>query len=162
MSRLAREVRDVDPGPAGQDARKYGTFSDYALNAGRWEFDNFMCRVVSGIGNQIRFGMVDREVLDIALENLRTFEFIGIFEDLQRSIERLNALVTPLHARIPVVNKGSYERRVSDADHEIAGSINAYDAILYQEAVKLAGSSSRPTAKRFSSGSQARWHAAAP
>lgn len=106
--------------------------------------------------------MVDQEVLDIALENLRTFEFIGIFEDLQRSIERLNALVTPLHARIPVVNKGSYERRVSDADHEIAGSINAYDAILYQEAVKLAAGSCRPTAKRFSSGSQARWHAAAP
>jgi hypothetical protein len=102
-------------------------------NAGRREFDNFQCRTVAGIGDRKQFGKVNEHDLEIALENLRTFEFIGIFEDLERSVERLNRLVPSLQASMPVVNKGSYDKAISYDDLAAAREINRYDEILIRK-----------------------------
>jgi hypothetical protein len=133
-------LRDVDfVNPAGDFARKFRDFSDFIRNSKRWDFDNFMCRLVSGISEAPRYGKVTQSVLDTALENLnRDFDFIGIFERLPESVARLNKIVPSLNAKIPSVNVGAYQRDIPDEFREAADEANRYDAILYQEAVKLA------------------------
>lgn len=129
---------NVDPSETGDEARRYGSFEDYISGGRRWEFDNFMCRSVSGVANRLPFGAVDASVLETAIANLeRDFVYVGIFEQLELSVQRLNSLIPALQAELPVVNKGTYNQPLSDRDRSIAADLNVYDAILYQRALEL-------------------------
>lgn len=131
------QLCNVDPGPAGDHARSFDNLEDFLDGTRRWEFDNFMCRVVSGVANKKPFGSLDESVLDQALRNLRSFAFIGIFEDLASSLDRA-AQIMPIAGDLPSVNRGTYDRRLSPTAKARLARMNALDMRLYDEAVRLA------------------------
>lgn len=156
-------LKNNDRGPVGQEVRKYNSIDAYILGARHWEFDNFLCRVISGVGEKESFGRIGFDVYLQALEHLtNTFSFIGIFEDMDNSLERLNEIVGIIpgllprgnrngrggsrqktmffrkRISLPVVNKGRYNFIVPPESLRLLGAVNRFDLLLYEDAVRLA------------------------
>lgn len=126
-----------DPGPVGEKARAAKNINAFLLESGHWEFDNFMCRVISGRGNKLKWGDAGYNVYAEARTNLLNhFEFVGIFEEMETSLSRLGAILPGLNMDLPVVNKGQYSKEVPLETREIIASLNCFDTLLYNEAKK--------------------------
>lgn len=135
-------LRNNDKGPIGEKIRKHGSFEAVLTEAAHWEFDNFLCRVISGVGKTVKFGDLGYNAYDLARKNLRDhFRFIGIFEQMNASLVRLNQTFPSLGLELPQVNLGSYDREISDSLREQLIALNRFDELLYQDALKLVGAS---------------------
>lgn len=155
-------LKNNDRGPAGEQARAYTSIDAYILGARHWEFDNFLCRVISGVGEKEPFGRIGFDVYQQALEHLtNTFSFIGIFEDMYNSLERLNGIMQIIPDRLPqvnkngcgvsrrqmifsrkrislpVINKGRYNFIVPPESLRLLSAVNRFDLLLYEDAVRL-------------------------
>lgn len=126
-----------DRGPVGNRLRTFPTMRDYLTKARHWEFDNFLCRLIAGTANKPGHGNVGYNTYVQARENLRHFEFIGLFEDMAGSLERLKTIVPSLDTNLPTVNKGAYGPEIDDADYRLVESLTGYDRMLYDDAARL-------------------------
>lgn len=131
-------LKNNDRGPVGNRLRTYDALEDYLLEGQHWEFDNFLCRIISGVGNKPKFGEVGFNVYARARKNLIDyFEFIGIFEKMPESLERLRKLIPSMDVRLPVVNRGSYNNKIAPDALHLVEALNCYDKLLYDEATRL-------------------------
>ena len=127
-----------DSGKVGDMVRSYPDLKTFLESRRRWEFDNFMCRVIAGTANQPKVGQLGPEIYEQAVENLRRhFVFIGLFEDLEGSLARLNEIIPLRHGKLPHVNKGRYKDQLDAETQELLDDANRYDRLLYQEALNL-------------------------
>ena len=132
-------LHNVDKGRLGALARQHGGIEDFVANARHWEMDNFQTRVISGIGNDVKYGKLTPADLKLAMDNLdRYFRVIGIFEDLKASLIRLQGFVPEISQNLPHVNKGKYKKDLPASTTEKLAELNRYDQILYDYAVALA------------------------
>ncbi|MCR5858811.1 sulfotransferase family protein [Mesorhizobium sp. J428] len=133
-------LRNNDRSAIGDKTREFERIEEYLNTAKHWEFDNFLCRVISGVANKARYGEAGRNVYSAARENLyKYFEYIGIFEDMTSSLDRLRNIVPNLPADIGSVNKGAYEREIPQETLKIVREFNVFDQLLYQDAIDLLG-----------------------
>lgn len=131
-------LKNNDRGPIGEKARSFDDIDTFILQGKHWEFDNFLCRVISGAGNVPKFGEVGFNVYQKARQNLCWhFDFIGIFEQMAESLSRLNNLVPSLDVELPVVNKGTYDNQRSHKTDQILNSLNRFDLLLYEDALRI-------------------------
>ena len=132
-------LKNNDKGPIGNQIRTFEDINSVLSNMKHWEFDNFLCRLISGVGAQAKFGDVGFNTYEAARRNLKFhFRFIGVFEAMAESIKRLNKLIPSLGMTLPTVNLGDYEREIPAPTRELLVRLNRYDELLYQDAVALA------------------------
>ncbi len=132
-------LHNVDKSHLGDLARQHKTIEAYADQARHWEMDNFQTRVISGVGNDVKFRQMTHAHLRLAMENLDAhFRYIGIFEDLKGSLSRLQGFVPELADKLPHVNKGKYERKIADGTLDKLCDLHRFDLILYDYACELA------------------------
>ena len=131
-------LKNNDRSPVGDKAREFENIEQYLEGAGHWEFDNFLCRVISGVANKARYGEAGHNIYDLARNNLRRyFEFVGFFEDMEGSMKRLRNIIPALPEDIGSINKGAYEKNVKPETSRIVREFNLFDELLYQDAVEL-------------------------
>lgn len=131
-------LRNNDRSPIGDKTREFETIDAYLQDAQHWEFDNFLCRVISGTANKVKYGDVGRNVYVEARDNLRKhFEYIGLFEDMSGSLDRLRKIMPSLPADLGSVNKGSYEKNIPAETARIVREFTVFDQLLYQDAVEM-------------------------
>lgn len=131
-------LRNHDFSIIGDMVREYETAEAAALGMRYWEFDNFLCRVLSGAANTVAFGNVGFQVYEAALKNLRNFQFIGLFEEMERSMQLLHGLLPKLGNTLERVNVGEYDRKsLPEEALRAIRPFNAYDSLLYEKAVEL-------------------------
>ena len=97
---------NVDKSAVGEKIRRSEGIDDFVKNHRHWEFSEFMCRIISGVGTAKIDG---QELYDRAQANIdQYFVFVGFQEFMDESVHRLRAL---LKARISLdaqVNVGRY------------------------------------------------------
>lgn len=131
-------LKNNDLGPVGTRLRTYDSLESYLLEGQHWEFDNFLCRVISGVGNKPKFGNVGFNVYAQARKNLiEYFQFIGLFERMTESLERLRKVVPSLDIDLPMVNRGSYTKEIAPDALRLVQALNNYDKLLYEDAAAL-------------------------
>lgn len=126
-----------DHGPVGENARKAGDLENYLYKVRRWEFDNMMCRMYSGVVNTVPFGGVGWGVLEKALENVENnFLFVGVQERFNESITRLEKIIN-VNLTIPRfnVNKGDYSK-MKKVELGVVEELNFFDKIFYDKMLK--------------------------
>ena len=129
-------LKNNDTGPIGEKIRTFEDIETTMIQMKHWEFDNFLCRVISGVGGSVKFGDAGYNTYDLARRNLKHhFRFIGIFEQLEQSITRLNTLLPTLGMDLPTVNLGFYEREIPAKTRELLVRLNRYDELLYHDAI---------------------------
>lgn len=135
-------LKNVAKNAAGDKARQFGDIGSFLSNTKSMDLDNLQTRMISGIGRDIGYQKLDQLAADLAIDNLRRyFRFIGVFEDLASSIDRLNALLPGLKGSLaPHVNKGSYSDGLSEESIELINLHNSLDMQVYDEAVRLSKS----------------------
>ena len=69
------------------------------------------------------------------LENY--FNFIGIFEEMHDSLNRLNLKIPSLGLNLPEVNLGVYDKKIPEKTKQFLRKFNTFDEILYQDAVNF-------------------------
>jgi Sulfotransferase family len=132
-------LKNNDKGPIGNSVRTFDTIDLALSNMKHWEFDNFLCRLISGVGATAKFGDVGFNTYEAARKNLKFhFRYIGVFEAMDASIKRLNKLIPSLGMDLPTVNLGDYKREIPAVTRELLIRLNRYDELLYQDAVELA------------------------
>ncbi|MEM7241918.1 MAG: sulfotransferase family 2 domain-containing protein [Pseudomonadota bacterium] len=134
-------LHNVEQGRLGALARAHGDIGAFVTKANHWEMDNFQTRVIAGIGNDVKFGQLTPMHLKQAMDNLEAhFRFIGIFEDLQNSLHRLQGLLPEIKGNLPHVNKGAYEKDIPPDQLQLLRRINHFDQVLYDYGKALAPS----------------------
>ncbi len=97
-----------DRSRVGDKMRRYDDINDFFRHGRHWEFENFMCRMLSGVADGDC--EVDR-LYELAADNaVRHFRFIGFHEFFDLSVLKLSHC---LGRRIRIrrnVNVGSYDR----------------------------------------------------
>jgi hypothetical protein len=103
-----------------------------------WEFENFMCKILSGINDTELYDSLNSlSAYHATLKNVyNSFEFIGLFEYLDLSIytllKKINIQETVVN--IPKVNIGNYNiSQVSEKTIERICELNYYDILLYRK-----------------------------
>ena len=143
-------LKSNDFSRVGDRVRAYENLSDYLLQERRWEFDNLQCRILSGVGDKIAFGDVGFSVYEKARQNLeRYFEFVGIFERMDESLDQLRQLVPSLNCDLPMVNKGSYDKETPAETERLVNSLNHFDRLLYDDALAFTRSRNRSFTARM-------------
>ncbi len=131
-------LRNNDRSTVGDQTREFERIEQYVETAKHWEFDNFLCRVISGAANTIKYGTVGRNVYALARENLRNhFEYIGFFEDMPDSLDRLRKIMPTLPADLGSINTGKYDKEVPAETSRMLREFNVFDQMLYQDAIEL-------------------------
>lgn len=131
-------LKNNDKGPIGERIRSFEDIETTITQMKHWEFDNFLCRIISGVGNSVKFGDVGYNTYELARRNLRNhFKFIGIFEEMHESLTRLNVKFPSLGLALPKVNLGVYDREIPGKTRDLLDRLNRFDELLYQDAVKL-------------------------
>lgn len=131
-------LRNNDRSRIGDVTRQFDSIEQYLESAKHWEFDNFLCRVISGVANTVKYGDAGRNTYALARDNLQKyFEYIGLFEDMEGSLDRLRKIMPSLPTQIGSVNKGVYEKDVPSEASKIVREFNVFDQLLYQDAVEL-------------------------
>jgi Sulfotransferase family len=132
-------LKNNDKGPIGTSIRTFETIDLALSNMKHWEFDNFLCRLISGVGGSAKFGDVGFNAYEAARKNLKFhFRYVGVFEDMSESIRRLNKLIPSLGMDLPSVNLGNYKRDIPAPTRDLLIRLNRYDELLYRDAVELA------------------------
>ena len=129
---------NVDKSPVGDKIRSGGDdINEYFKQVNHWEFSNAMCKIIAGI-NVFDQKWSDERKLSIAMENMRSFKFVGIYEFLELSLVRLSKLYNLDIAHVPSVNIGSYKfSKINEETIRKIIRINKYDWILYNYGVDL-------------------------
>ena len=126
-------LRDVDDRHNGDFVRQFADLDAFVADSRHWELDNFLCRVLTGNGKrQLGFGEVDEQVFQTAMDNLtQHFEFVGLFERMDESLDLLRQHLGLTRASLPQVNRGRYDRaELTPATLERLRTLNAYDLRL--------------------------------
>lgn len=132
-------LKNNDKGPIGNNIRTFENIDLALSNMKHWEFDNFLCRLISGVGATAKFGDIGFNAYEAARKNLKFhFRYIGVFEAMDASIRRLNKLIPSLGTDLPSVNLGNYKRDIPASTRALLARLNRYDELLYQDAVDLA------------------------
>jgi len=126
---------DVDSSSTGDKIRTEIDINAFFKNCYHWEFDNFMCRILSGDGNSS-----DIEIQDIyekAICNIDSyFNYIGFQEFFPESVQRLS---NELSSNITVnqnVNIGKYDRSTINSEtYSAIKEMNEHDMALYKYCV---------------------------
>ena len=135
-------LRNVDRSRVGDAMRKFDTLENMLEETTNPAFDNLQTRMISGVGHTVGFGMLGTDVLDMAVANLETsFRFVGVFEDLENSIDRLRKIFPSLTPEPFHVNKGKYSHQNSPEALARIREMNHLDRQLYRVAVELSGGS---------------------
>lgn len=141
-------LKNNDFSRVGDRLRTHEDLADYLLRGRRWEFDNLQCRIISGVADKVAFGDVGFSIYEKARQNLeRYFEFIGIFERMDESLDQLKQIVPSLN-ELPMVNKGSYDKAIQAETERLVGSLNHFDRLLYDDALAFTRSRNREFAAR--------------
>lgn len=131
-------LKNNDKGPIGEKIRTFDGIDSAMRHMRHWEFDNFLCRLISGAGGGVKFGDVGYNTYEMARRNLRNhFRFIGIFEEMAESMARLKNLIPSLGMTLPKVNLGSYDKEIPESTKVILDRLNRFDELLYQDALNL-------------------------
>ena len=131
-------LHNVDQGRLGALARQHGNITEFVQNTQHWEMDNFQTRVISGVGNDVKFGQLTPLHLKQAMDNLEShFRFIGIFEKLEESLIHLRDLIPEVSGKLPHVNKGKYKKSENTKVLSKLHRLNGFDAVLYDFALAL-------------------------
>lgn len=126
-----------DPGPVGDNARKAGNLENYLYKVRRWEFDNMMCRMYSGVVNTVPFGGVGWGTLEKALENVENnFLFVGVQERFNESIAKLGKILN-VNLTIPRfnINMGDYSK-MKKLEGGVIEELNYFDRIFYEKILR--------------------------
>jgi len=127
-------LKNNDRGPVGDKARAAGDLQTYIYSIRRWEMDNFMCRMFSGVGNKVPFGEVGWNVYKLALENINNnFAFVGVFEHMQESLTKLKGIIPIDVSALPEVNIGQYKKEIDANTKELVESLTCFDQMLYNK-----------------------------
>ncbi|MDS9467717.1 sulfotransferase family 2 domain-containing protein [Paracoccus sp. MBLB3053] len=131
-------LKNNDNSKVGTTLRSFDTMASYLRHARHWEFDNFLTRTISGVAAQARFGDVGYNTYERARQNLRwQFSYIGLFEQMDESLQRLRTIVPGIGQTLPSVNRGKYSPEVTDEEYRLLRALNRFDEMLYEEAVSL-------------------------
>jgi len=127
---------NVDQSKVGNKIRNSGKdINEYFLDYNHWEFSNAMCKIIAGIKHHEQ-KWTDETILTQAIENLRKFKFIGIFELMQLSMFELSKKYNLDISNVPKVNIGNYKMQsINDDTIKEIKRINRYDIILYKFAI---------------------------
>lgn len=127
-------LRNVDKSHVGDRIRESSDINDFFESREHWEFDNLMCRVLSGDGRKVT-DMADTRSRAIA--NLEQFAFIGVQEFFPYVMSDLNDLLGCDLPSVPNVNVGAYERsEISDETVARIQDLNRDDELLYWAAMQ--------------------------
>ncbi len=106
------------------------------------DYDNAMVRAVSGVGRRCRFNEIDESILNLAIKNLNKFWFIGVFEELDRSLNGFFQKLDKLK-EYEVVKVKQYHEKKSGKEENLdsdtlatADALTKYDQLLYEYALK--------------------------
>ena len=129
---------NVDKSPIGDKIRSSGNdINEYFKRVNHWEFSNAMCKIIAG-KETFDQKWSDEKILQIAMNNMRKFKFVGIFEFLEISLIRLSKLYNLNITEVPSVNIGSYKfSKINDETINKIIRINKYDWILYNYGIDL-------------------------
>jgi len=132
-------LKNVAKNAVGDRAREFKDVGTFLANTKNMDLDNLQTRMLSGIGRDVGYQKLDQSAADLAISNLeKHFCFIGIFENLDGSINRLNQLFPALEGRLPPhVNKGKYEHETDDETLDLIKVHNQFDAQVYAAALSL-------------------------
>lgn len=128
-------LRNVEQGPIGDEIRTSVDINDFFARGSYWEFENFMCRIVSGIGDE---GVIEEgRLFKTALTHINNhFHFVGIQEYLKLTILRLSELLGVTIQLEKRVNVGEYNfDSVSRETIDRIVELNKEDMALYAHCV---------------------------
>jgi len=102
------QLYNVDEGKVGQRIRESKDINDFFMNAKHWEFENFMSKIISGVG--WRGGFEQSVIFERAKTNIdKYFQYIGFQEFFPESVATMADM---LGCTVPVsqnINIGSYD-----------------------------------------------------
>ena len=127
-------LRNVDRGRLGDKIRSSDNINDFFARLKHREFNNLMCRAISGspVGERS-----DDEWFEAAAQNIdRSFEFIGFQEFLPMSLKRLSEVLGTSIVIQKDVNVGRYSQKdVTDETVAQINALNGADLRIYRYAV---------------------------
>jgi hypothetical protein len=130
------QLANVDKSTVGQKIQQYENINEFFLRDTHWEFENFMCKIISG---EVRSKLDHKTLYKCALDRIENdFSFIGIQEMMHLSIMRLSHLlggwIDPGHS----VNIGNYNLHHLNKRtiHKIIKD-NQGDIMLYNHVVRM-------------------------
>lgn len=127
-------LRNVDKGRVGDMIRSHASIAHFFRDDFHWEFSNFMCRVVSGVGPK---RIDEQELFELAKAKLDSFRFVGFLEYLGYSLGCLGALLDHDFGDLGVVNQGRYgKREASPETMKKIFDLNLQDRKLYEYALR--------------------------
>lgn len=127
-----------DESSVGNMIRRFENLEHFLKYGRHWEFDNFLTRTISGVANRLPYGEVGHSTYIAARNNLRwAFSYIGIFERMNESLERLSKIVPGISTRLPKVNVGEYKPGIKETDYRLLRSLNRFDELLYEDALAM-------------------------
>jgi len=99
-----------------------------------WEVQNMACKKISGYQKTNNL-----TILSEAKKLIKSFFFVGIFEELNKSIKNLAYLIDPKVQikNIPRLNCNPYKNTITKSQENLIVKYNEYDIELYEEFAKL-------------------------
>jgi Sulfotransferase family len=132
---------DHEPGDIGEQIRNSGKdINDFFATSYHWEFENFVCKILSGKQGVDAPRGVDHiaALYQSTRDNLRQhFAYVGVFEYIQLSILNLSTVLNTDLTLLPRVNAGTYDwSAISSQTLQRISQLNYYDILLYNEIVQ--------------------------
>lgn len=128
------QLANVDKSHIGEKIQKYQDINEFFLLDHHWEFENFLCKILSG---EISPSMGDFELYQKAQKTIEErYEFIGIQEFMQLSMLRLSRILNEDLKIEKNINIGQY--KLFDIDASTIDKIlerNQADMMLYENLV---------------------------
>lgn len=125
------QLKNVDNSKIGVKIKKHDSINDFFSRDEHWEFQNFMCKIISGYGNK---KVDDNDLYEKAIGNIDTFfSFVGIQEYMDLSLLRLSHIFGKKISVNKNVNIGSYN--IFDINRKTLNKIleqNQLDLKLYK------------------------------
>ena len=109
------------------------TISDYVNSRISEELDNGQVRLISGVGNSIKFGECTVDLLEIAKCNLlNSFSVVGLFEDIQEFENELVKKYKFVSNTGIWLNKAIMRPKLEEIDRFTVESILAYNSLDFE------------------------------
>ena len=126
---------NVERGPIGDKIRQSENIDEFFDELSHWEFNNFMCKVISGLG---KTSATDDELFEAAKSAIdERFDFIGFQEYFPLSLKALSSHLGKPIKPASDINVGKYSlNAVGDRTLDTITSLNLADIRLYKYALE--------------------------
>lgn len=122
----------------GRSRRSLGHIEQCMEWHNHWEPDNLPSRMAPGAANQVKSGDIAYHGCEDNGHDLRrNTRHIGIFENTQEALKRLERVIPIRPANLLKVNLGRYSRDTTSEKTRMPTDLNRSDELRYEDAVAM-------------------------